>query len=269
MSIRVVDARGEHGRYVSLCTHADEENPDNLHAAYMRLQWLRQAKYVGTKVAVGEDGAPRGFIHMTPIESPLSGMRGKDLLVIPCLTINYQLVYAQKRGTGVGRKLVQACEEAARRRGLKGLAVSAYGGEFWFMPSAFFQRLGFERVKESNIWVKKWGDAEDPAGVEAHYEYRVVPGKVVIDYFWSPFCFTVCKEVINVRQVAAEFGDKIELREYRADDPKIAAQYGMSRALFINGQRRDWGHEAFREDLRKELRKALGRVHRVNFHVII
>jgi GNAT superfamily N-acetyltransferase len=257
MSIKVVDAGQEHWRYVSLCTHMDEENPDNLHAAYMRLQLLRQTKDIETKVAIGEDGTPRGFIHMTPIGSPLSGMRGKDLLVIPCLTLNYQLVYAQKHGTGVGGKLVQACEEEARKRGLKGLAVSAYGGEFWFMPSAFFQRLGFERVKDSNIWMKRWGDTEDPVEVAAHYEYRAIPGKVAIDYFWSPFCFTVCKEVINVRQVAAEFEDKVELREYRADDPKIAAQYGVSRALFINGQRKDWGHEAFKEDLRKEMRKAL------------
>jgi len=257
MSIKVVDAEDEHWRYVSLCTHVDEENPDNLHAAYMRLEWLRQAKDVGTKVAVGEDGTPRGFIHMVPIESPLSGMTGKSFMAIPCLTLNYQLVYAQTHGTGVGRKLVQACEEETRKRGLKGLAVYSYGGEFWFMPSAFFQRMGFERTKTSNIWVRRWGDAEDPVEVVAHYEYRPVPGKVAIDYFWSPFCFTVCKEVINIRQATSEFGDQVELREYRADDPKTMARYGMSRALFINGQRKNWGHEAFKEDLRKEIRNAL------------
>jgi len=257
MSIRVVDAGGEHWRYVSLCTHVDEENPDHLHAAYMRLNWLRQSQTMRTKVAIGEDGNPLGFIHITPIESPLSDMRGKSLMVIPCLTLNYQLVYGGKHGTGVGRRLVQACEEEARERKFKGIAVYAYTGDFWFMPAAFFQRLGFNRVKDSNIWMKKWRDAEDPAEVEARYEYRPVPGKVAVDYFWSPFCFTVCKEVINIRQVAAEFGDQVELKEYRADNPKIAAKYGMLRALFINGQRKDWGHEAFKEDLRKEMRKAV------------
>jgi GNAT superfamily N-acetyltransferase len=257
MSIRVVDAGDEHWRYISMCTHVDEENPDHLQAAYMRLQWLLQSKLMKTKVAVGEDGALLGFIHMVPVESPLSGMTGKGLMVIPCLTLNYQLVYGGKHGTGVGRRLVQTCEEEARRRGFKGLAVYAYGGDFWFMPSAFFQKVGFKRVKASNIWVKKWGDAEDPAEVAAHYEFRPVSEKVAIDYFWSPFCFTVCKEVINLRQVASEFKDQVELREYRADDPKIWAQYGMGRALFINGQRKDWGHEALKEDLRKEIRKVL------------
>jgi len=257
MSIRVVDAGCEHWKYISLCTHVDEENRDHLHAAYMRLQWLLQSEAMKTKVAVNEDGSPRGFIHMTPIDSPLSGMKGKGLMVIPCLTLSYQLVYGGKHGTGVGRALVQACEEEARERKFKGIAVYAYTGDFWFMPSAFFQRLGFERVKTSNIWVWKWGDAEDPAEVKAHYEYRPTPGKVAVDYFWSPFCFTVCKEVINIRQVTAEFGDQVELREYRADDPKIAAQYSMSRALFINGQRKDWGHEALKEDMRKEIREAL------------
>ena len=125
MSIRVVDAGCEHWKYISLCTHVDEENPDHLHAAYMRLQWLCQSEAMKTKVAVNEDGSPRGFIHMTPIDSPLSGMKGKGLMVIPCLTLSYQLVYGGKHGTGVGRALVQAYEEEARERKFKGIAVYA------------------------------------------------------------------------------------------------------------------------------------------------
>lgn len=260
MPIRVVDAGERHMRYVSLCTHVDEEDPDHVRAAEMRMRWLKGRSGLGgmrTKVALGEDGEPLGFIHMIPIGSPVSGMIGRGLMVIPCLTINYQLVYAQRHGTGVGRALVQACEEEARKRGFKGLAVYAYGGDFWFMPSAFFQKLGFERVSEgSNIWVKRWGYAEDPTEPPVHYQYRPIPGKVVIDYFWSPFCFTVCKEIINIREVASEFGDRVVLREYRTDDPISFARYGMLRALFINGQRKDWGYEAPKEELRKEIAKA-------------
>jgi len=256
LSIRVVDVEEEHWRYVSLCTHVDEENPDNLRAAELRLKWLR-ASDVKTKVAIDGDGKPLGFIHVVPIEAPLSGMVGRNFMVIPCLTLGYQLVYGRRHGTGIGRGLIQAVEEEAKERGFKGLAVYAYGGDFWFMPSAFFQRLGFKQVGGSNIWVKKWGEAEDPTSSRAHYEYKPIPGKAVVDYFWAPFCFTVCKEVLNIRQVVSEFGDRVELREYRADDPEIAARHGLFRALFINGEHKDWGHEALKEDLRKEIRKSL------------
>ena len=111
--------------------------------------------------------------------------------------------------------------------------------------------------RESNIWVKKWSDVENPTEPEVHYEYRPTPSKVVIDYFWTPFCFTVCKEVANIREVASEFGDRVELREYRTDDPELFARYGMLHALFINGQKKGWGYEAPKEELRKEIEKAL------------
>jgi len=256
MSVRVADAEEKHWRYVSLCTHVDDENPDHLCAAELRLKWLR-ASDVKTKVAIGEDGRPLGFIHMVPINVPLSGMVGTDFLVIPCLTIGYKLVYSRKHGTGIGRMSVQAAEEDANKTGFMGLAVYAYGGDFWFMPSAFFQRIGFRQVGGSNIWVKKWGEVEDPTSRRAHYEYKPIPGKVVVDYFWVPFCFTVCKEVLNIRQVVSEFGDRVKLKEHRADDPEIAARHGLFRTLFINGERKDWGYEAPKEELRKGIRKAL------------
>jgi len=260
MAVSVVDAGEEYWRYVSLCTHVDERRPDTLRAAEMRLEWLRQQAVrhgMRTKVALGRDGKPLGFVHMLPVESPLSGMIGRGLTAIPCLTIDYQLVYAQRHGTGVGRALMQACEAEARASS-KGLAVYAYGGDFWFMPSAFFQKMGFvQGSKSPNIWVKRWADIEDPVEPVQCYEYAAVPGKVAIDYFWSPFCFTVCKEALNIRDVAREFGDEVVLREHRADDPESFARYGMLRALFINGKSRFWGYEAPKEELRKEITKAL------------
>lgn len=211
-----------------------------------------------TKVAVDESSAPMGFIHMVPIESPTSGMIGRDLMVIPCLTINYQLVYNQIHGTGVGRVLMEACEQEARQRGFKGLAVLAYTDNFWFMPSTFFKKVGFTRVSvESDIWIKNWAEVEDPTELKNKYRHRSVPGKVVIDYFWSPFCFTVCKEIINIRKVVSEFGDNVELREYRTDDPESIAKHGMLRALYINGHQKNWGYEAPQDELRKEITKAL------------
>ena len=259
-SLRVVDADDRYFRYVSLCTHIDSSSPDQVKAAERRLEWLKDQIREGrmaVKVAINGDGKPLGFMHLIPIEFPTSGMVGRDLMVIPCLTLNYKRVYAKERGTGVGRVLVEAGEQEARSRGLKGLAVRAYEGDFWFMPSGFFEKLGFTRVEASEIWVRRWAETDAPSLRPSQYRYVPVPGKVVIDYFWSPFCLTVCQEIDTIRQVAEEFGDRVVLREYRADDPDIAARYGMGRALFINGERRDWGYAAPEEDLRRVVNSKL------------
>ncbi|MDQ1281474.1 MAG: N-acetyltransferase [Thermoproteota archaeon] len=256
MSIVVMNMKDEHLRYVSLCTHTDEkENSECLQAADMRLQWLKDAAKRGmkTEVAINEKGEPLGFIHMVPIKSPCSGMIGRDLMVIPCLTINYQLVYKRLQGTGVGRALVQACEKEARKRKFKGLAVYAYSGDFWFMPSLFFQKLGFERIPSTNIWIKKWDEVEDPKEPTINYKYVPIPGKVVIDYFWSPSCLTTCQEAINIRDVVSEFESRVVLNTHRADDPEIFKNHGLIRALYINGKRKDWGYAAPKDALRKEI----------------
>ncbi len=259
-SLRVVDADSRYFRYVSLCTHMDSCCPDQVKASKRRLRWLKDQVKKGRmviKVAINDDDKPLGFIHLIPIELPTSGMVGVDLMVIPCLSLNYQRVYAKERGSGVGRVLVKAAEEETRFRGLKGLAVRAYEGDSWFMPAGFFEKLGFWRVGNSEIWLRRWAETDIPSLRPVRYSHSPVLGKVEIDYFWSPFCLTVCQEVGNVRQIAEEFEDRVVLREYRTDDPKVATRFGFVRALFINGSRIDLGYAAPREELRKVVNSKL------------
>ena len=83
------------------------------------------------------------------------------------------------------------------------------------------------------------------------------PGKVAIDLFWSRSCLTTDTEAERVREVAAEFGDAVVLREYCADDPGVRAHYGIYRAIFIDGQEVGWGYEAPKEGLRAAIREAM------------
>lgn len=213
---------------------------------------------MSTKIAIDEGGKPLGFIHAVPIDIPSSYMIGKDLMVITCLTINYQLVYKQIHGSGVGRALVQSIEKEAKEKCFKGLAVYAYTDEYWFMPSVFFEKLNFKRTSnDSNIWVKKWAEVENPIKLNNKYKYTQSIGKVVIDYFWSPSCLTTCEEAANSREVTSEFANKVELNEYRTDIPEIFSRYGIARAIYINGKRKDWGYAAPKDELRKEIKKAI------------
>jgi hypothetical protein len=91
--VRVINVNDDCWRYVSLCTHIDEVTSERVKASKMRLAWLKErVKVEGMviKVAINDDGKALGFIHCVPIESPLSQMIESELMVIPCLTINYQ-----------------------------------------------------------------------------------------------------------------------------------------------------------------------------------
>ncbi len=261
MAIKIVNISEGLWRYVSLCSHIGEGQTEFAQAAVMRRTWLEREYRTGNimiKVAIDEKGHPLGFVHLVPIESPISAMMGEDLWIIPCLTIDFQCVYQNIHGSGVGRALIQASEEWVKQVGGKGLAVYAFSGDMWFMPAAFFQKVGFTCISStSNIWVKKWANVKDPCPLAEKYDYRPIHGKIVIDYFWSPFCLTTCEEVLNVRDVASEFHDQAVLREYRSDNADTLKKFGLIRALFINGKRVNWGYAAPKVELRKQLNTLL------------
>ena len=59
-----------------------------------------------------------------------------------------------------------------------------------------------------------------------------------------------------MREVAAEFGDAVALREYCSDDPTIRDRYGIERAILIDGREVGWGYEAPKSGLRQKIREA-------------
>jgi len=108
------------------------------------------------------------------------------------------------------------------------------------------------------LWKTFDDQAQAPAFMERRYRFTPVAGKVVIDLFWSRSCLTTDTEAQRMREVAAEFGDAVLLREYCADDPAVRARYGVYRAIYIDGKEVGWGYEAPRDGLREAIRKAMG-----------
>jgi thiol-disulfide isomerase/thioredoxin len=136
----------------------------------------------------------------------------------------------------------------------------------WFMPGSFFEKLGYvvhERRGGEALYVKSLGDAggQWTARLPApRYSFRPVEGRVAVDLFWNTFCQTSRIEAARVREVAAEFGDKVVLREYCADDADVLRAHELPRAIFVNGKEVGWGCEAPREGLRKVLSEAVSRL---------
>jgi hypothetical protein len=108
------------------------------------------------------------------------------------------------------------------------------------------------------LWKAFDETAQAPQFLERRYRFTPVPGVVVIDLFWSRSCLTTDTEAQRVREVAAEYGDAILLREHCADDPAVRDAYGIYRAIMIDGREVSWGHEAPKEGLREAIRQAMG-----------
>jgi len=202
------------------------------------------------------DGQHAGFVYLFPIEIAPEGPVGKDVSVIQCLAVRDRM-----KGHGAGGALVAAAEGEARKQGRKGIVVTAFYHDFWFMPAPFFETCGFavaRRMGEAAILWKVFDDsAEAPAFMERRYRFVQIEGKVAIDLFWSRSCLTTDTEAQRVREVAAEFGDAVELREYCSDDPAIRARYAIYRAILIDGKEVRWGYEAPKDGLRQAIREAM------------
>jgi len=242
-------------RFVASCTHVGETDEWDA-SGRRRLPWLREMQAQGMRLLVALlDGQHAGFLYLLPIEISPAGPIGRDLDVIQCLTVRDGM-----KGHGAGRALVAAAEAEARAARRKGIVVGAFYHDFWFMPASFFEACGYVVARRQGETALLWKvfdpSAEIPRFMERRYRFEPVKGRIVVDLFWSRSCLTTDTEAQRVREVAAEYGDAVLLREYSADDPQIRAQYGIYRAIFINGHEVSWGYEAPKEGLRAAIQKA-------------
>lgn len=254
--LQIVDMRPQDERFVASCTHVGETEEWDASCG-RRIPWLREMIERGMRVKVALlDRQHAGFLYLLPIEISPAGPVGVDLSVIQCLTVRDRF-----KGHGAGHALVAAAKEEVKQQGRKGIVVTAFYHDFWFMPAPFFEECGFTVVRREGetalLWVTFDETAQPPRFMERRYHFTPVDGKVAIDLFWSRSCLTTDTEAQRVREVAAEFGDAVLLREYCADDPDVRARYGLYRAIYIDGQEVGWGYEAPKEGLREAIRAAM------------
>ncbi|UCF10363.1 MAG: GNAT family N-acetyltransferase [Candidatus Bipolaricaulota bacterium] len=258
-SVSIREMRPEDEYFVATCSHTYEsEEIDS--AAGRRRELFASLRRRGARFKVALlDGEPVGFAYGLPIEHASWGPLGDGLVAVPCLCVTDIAT-----GRGLGRRLLEAIEDDARRKGRLGMTVIAYRGLYgaeWFMPATYFERLGFEVVVEKGSTVLLWkpfaASAVPPQLLEPEYTYQPIPGKVVIDLFWNGFCQTSAIEAQRVRDIAAEFEGKVVLNEYCAEDRDQLLCHQIPRAIFVNGVEIGWGYEAPREGIRRAIEQAL------------
>jgi GNAT superfamily N-acetyltransferase len=241
--IRISDAAEDTLWYVACCGRViegpDEEQAAHLHEDWMRMMLTRRGMHA--KIALDDD-KPIGFLFLLPSERTAWYISGEGLFTIQCMNVEDDYT-----GLGVGERLLAAAEETARAHA-KGMAVIAYDPSDWFMPARFFQGQGYQEVERrgTSVLMFKAFDESAPVPSFVPREYRpprLIPGKVIVEAFWSPQCLTTALELIHVREVCAEFGDDVILHELNASMPGMRERFGIPRTLFINGMEKGWGFE--------------------------
>ena len=241
--IRISDVTEATLGYVACCAQVGESAEEG-QAAKLHEDWLRKTLTRGgmwTKVAL-DGSTPVGFLFLVPVERTAWYIEGEGLSTIQCL--NVEDAY---RGQGIGEMLLDAAEASARRR-TGGIVVIAYDPSSWFMPASFFRAQGYREVERrgsSLLMFKRFAeDARAPKFVERHYRPpQTIPGKVIVEAFWSPQCLTTALDIVHVRKVCAEFGEDVILREFNAGMPGMRERFGIPRTLYINGVEKGWGYD--------------------------
>ena len=262
-SVEIYDMRDKDDEYfVETCTHVNDISEHMLREeidtfAKRRIAWLRNMHEKGSRVKIASiDNDQAGFLHIMPIEICPWGPIGQDLMVIPCLT-----VIGKAKGRGIGRALIHSAEEEAKHQGRKGIITIGYYHNHWFMQALFFEKCGFSMIKRKGtigILGKFFEESvESPRLLKPNFRFKPITGKVVVDLFWNTFCQTSDIEAQRVREVAAEFGELVVVREYCADERLILSRYQIPRGIFINGKEIWWGHEAPKEGIRESISQAL------------
>lgn len=86
------------------------------------------------------------------------------------------------------------------------------------------------------LWKPFYENADPPVLLKPDYKYEPAERKVVVDLFYNKFCETSDIEAERVREVAAEFGGRVALNEYPADDRETLLKYQLPRGIYVNGR---------------------------------
>ena len=222
--------------------------------------WYARMKDKGlrVKLATGAGGEVGGMIHYLPIERSFA--EGEGLYFVLCIWVHG---YRQGRGNfqkrGMGRALLRAAEDDARKLGAKGMAAWGLWLPFW-MKASWFRRRGYRRADRRGLQVLLWkpfaADAVRPRWLpERNRKPEKTSGKVTVTSFVNGWCPAQNLVYERAKRAAAEFGDKVLFREIDTFEGEVVEEWGISDALFIDGREVRTGPPPSYEKLRRLIAK--------------
>ncbi|MCK4357346.1 MAG: GNAT family N-acetyltransferase [Candidatus Cloacimonetes bacterium] len=231
--------------------------------AKLRINWIRERLPLGYRAKIAYEGErPIGFIDYLPIETEKDYVSGHDITLINCILIIPSRSYRFK---GYG-KLLLADVEADAKKVNKGIAVIAHNHPRW-MSVSFFKKIGYKIVDEQNgeikemLMLKTFMRVEPPKFLKQKYEYhpKSMPGKVIVEIFWSSCCPHNLISVELLKKALKVFGDKVIIKEVATNDlvSDVIRKFGHGYGVYINGKPNLWLLSASKEAIYQEIEKNL------------
>ncbi len=234
----VIDLPAEQENLYCKCL---EDWSEEMHeAGDHKAKWLQKMKGKGlrVKVALDGNGIIGGMIHYIPIENV--AVEGKDLYYMYCIWVHgYTKGRGDFRNKGMGKELLLAAEEDVKQLGGKGLVVWGLSLPF-FMKASWFRKQGYIRVDRDGMQELLWKRFDEAAVPPRWIKQKKTPileaGKVVVTCFKSGWCPAQNLVYERAKRATNEFTNKVVFRELDTSNREIAAEWGISDALFIDGR---------------------------------
>jgi GNAT superfamily N-acetyltransferase len=234
--MKIIDLTPENEKHYFCCL--EDWSDDVKEAGDHKACWYRKMKDKGLRVKLAQDdnGVTGGMIQYLPIE--LSPFEGQDLYTVLCIW-----VHGHKQGIGnfqkkgMGKALLKAAEEDVKNIGARGMVTWGLILPF-FMKASWFKKQGYSVVDKDGIMRLLWkpfsNDATAPVFIKQKKKPELIPGKLNISLFLNGWCPAQNMTYERTKRAIADFGDKIELKEYPTFEKDVVREWGISDAVFIN-----------------------------------
>lgn len=221
--------------------------------------WFNKMKEKGLKVklAIDNEELVGGMIQYLPIEQSFA--EGNDLYFILCIWVHG---YSEGKGNyqkkGIGTALLEAAENDAKSKGIKGMAAWGISLPFW-MRAKWFKKHGYTQVDKQGIQVLLWkpftDEAIPPRWIREKKKPKPIKGKVMITSFINGWCPAQNIVYERAKNAALEFGDKVEFREINTMKRDVFLEWGIVDGLFIDDKQVRTGPPPSYEKIKKKIAK--------------
>lgn len=236
--MQIVELTDEHIDLYMVCL--EDWSEEMKEAGDHKRCWYSCAKNEGfrVKLALDDDGAVGGMIQYGPIERSFA--EGKDLHFIYCVWVHG---YKQGRGNfqkrGMGKALLHAAEEDARKLNAKGMAAWGMSLPFW-MRASWFKKQGYRQVDKQSIQALLWKpfttDAVAPTWIPQQKAPERIAGQVTVTSFKNGWCQAQNIVYERARRATEAFDQRVVFQSIDTSDRDTFLEWGISDALFIDGK---------------------------------
>lgn len=260
--MRIVDLTNEHLDSYVVCL--EDWSDEMKEAGDHKRCWYDRAKRQGfrVKLAVDDAGTVGGMIQYGPIGSSFAA--GEGLYFVYCVWVHG---YKQGRGDfqkrGMGKALLGAAEEDARRLGAHGMAAWGLSLPVW-MKAAWFKKHGYAKVDKQSVQVLLWkpftNSAVPPAWIRQRKVPERIPGKVIVTSFRNGWCPAQNLVHERAKRAAKACGERVILEAIDTSDREAFLEWGIWDGLFIDGREVRTGPPPSYEKLKRRIEKRLKRL---------